>query len=120
MDVYSPIRPAREAGTEQRLPPLKDVPGSVEMLNRCHFDPIHSRWIDEWIPMQEPQKALAQAIRCYSPADLLLLLEGTGLAVKHVEVDGQELEIVSDRIALSSPLTNAWCYLVQLIKSPNV
>jgi phospholipid N-methyltransferase len=119
MDVYSPVRPAREAGTERRLSPLKGVPGSVEMVNRCQFDPIHCRWIDEWIPVQEPEKALAQAIRCYTPADLLLLLEGTGLAVKHVEVDGQELEIVSNQIALPSPLTNAWCYLVQLFKSPN-
>jgi len=119
MDVYSPIRPAREAGTERRLSPLKGVLGSVEMFNRCHFDSIHCRWIDEWIPVQEPQKALAQAIRCSSPADLLLLLEGTGLIVKHIEVDDQELEIDSKQIALSSPLTNAWCYLVQLAKLPN-
>lgn len=119
MDVYSPVRPAREAGTERRLSPLQGVPGSVEMINRCHFDPIRCIWLDEWIPVQEQEKALAQAIRCYTPADLLLLLEGTGLAVKHVEVGGQELEIDSNQIALSSPLTNAWCYLVQLIRSPN-
>lgn len=114
MDVYSPARPARDAGTERRLAPLKDVPGSVEMINRCYFDPLHSCWIDEWIPVAEPDKALAQAIRCYTPADLLLLLEGTGLAIKHAELDGQELDVKAHAIAASSPLMNAWSYLVQL------
>jgi SAM-dependent methyltransferase len=114
MDVYSPVHPARDAGTERRLPPLKGVPGSVEMINRCHFDPLHGRWIDEWIPVAEPEKALAQAIRCYMPSDFLLLLEGTGLVVKYAEVDGQELNVKSNAIAVSSPLINSWCYLVQL------
>jgi SAM-dependent methyltransferase len=93
MDVYSPIKPARDAGTEERLPPLKDVPGSVEMIERCHFDPVHCRWIDEWQPTAEPDKALAQTLRCYTPADLRLLLEGTGLAVKRIEVDGEKLDL---------------------------
>jgi hypothetical protein len=82
------------------------------MINRCHFDPVHSRWIDEWIPVEEPEKALAQAIRCYTPADFLLLLERTCLAVQHIEVDGQALDIRSNAIAVSHPLLNAWCYLV--------
>jgi hypothetical protein len=114
MDIYSPVRPARNAGTERRLPPLKGVPGSVEMINRCHFDPIQSRWIDEWIPVAEPQKALAQAIRCYSPFDFLLLLEGTGLAMIHMEVNGQVVDLTSNRIVTSTSLMHEWCYLVQL------
>jgi len=119
MDVYSPVRPAREAGTERRLAPLKGVTGSVEMINRCHFDPLYSRWIDEWIPVAAPENALAQAIRCYTPSDFLLLLEGTGLVMKYAEVDGQELNVKSNAIAASSPLMNAWCYLVQLIPNGN-
>ncbi len=114
MEVYSPVRPAREAGTERRLPPLEGVPGSVEMINHCHFDPYHSRWIDEWIPVDEPEKALAQTIRCYTPSDFLLLLEGTGLRMRHIEVEGQPLDMENDKITLSNPLMNAWCYLVQL------
>jgi len=114
MDVYSPVRPAREAGTQRRLPPLEGVPGSVEMINRCHFDPLHGRWIDEWIPVATPEKALAQTIRCYTPVDFLLLLEGTCLVFKRAEVDGQELDLKANTISTSSPLMNAWCYLVQL------
>jgi hypothetical protein len=114
MDVYSPVRPARDAGTERRLPPLKGVPGSVEMINRCHFDPLHSRWIDEWIPVEEPEKALAQSLRCYTLPDLLLLLEGTQLVVKRIEVDGQVVDVESNAVAISGPLMDAWYYLVQL------
>jgi SAM-dependent methyltransferase len=114
MDVYSPVRPAREAGTERRLAPLKGVRGSVEMINRCHIDPLHCRWIDEWIPVAEPEKALAQTIRRYTPPDFLLLLEGTHLTMKHIEVDGQELDTKANAITTSSSLMNVWCYLVQL------
>lgn len=114
IDVYSPFRPAREAGTERRLPPLAGVPGSVEMINRCHFDPFHSRWIDEWIPVHEPQNALAQTVRCYSPPDLLLLLEGTGLWIEHIEVEGQALSLEADKAIISTLLMHPWCYLAEL------
>jgi hypothetical protein len=84
------------------------------MINRCHFDPFHSRWIDEWIPVSEPQKALAQTVRCYSPSDLLLLLEGTGLRMEHIEVEGQALPLEVNKATISSLLMDAWCYLVKL------
>ena len=115
VEVYNPTRPARDAGTEERLAPLKGVPGSVEMLERCHFDPVHCRWIDEWVPAAAPENALAQTIRCYTPADLSLLLEGTGLALQHVEVDGQAVDVRGDNISTSGVLMQAWCYLAQLV-----
>ena len=114
MDVYSPFRPARDTGKEQRLDPLPGVPGSVEMIERCHFDPLHSRWIDEWQPTADPGRSLAQTLHCYSPADLLLLLEGTGLALRRVEVDGAALDFESSAITTSGPLLEAWSYLVKL------
>jgi SAM-dependent methyltransferase len=114
MDVYNPIRPMREAGSERRLSALKDVPGSVEMINRCAFDPLHCRWIDEWQPTAEPDKALAQSIRCYTPADFMLLLEGSGLSVKLMEVEGEPLAFDTDTITTSGPLMDAWSYFVQL------
>lgn len=118
MDVYCPFRPARDAGTEVRLPPLAGVPGSVEMFERCHFDPRHSRWIDEWVPVEHPAEALAQSIRCYSPADLALLLEGTGLALREIEVAGEALDIGTpgsdQRITISPALLEAWSYLAVL------
>jgi SAM-dependent methyltransferase len=116
MDVYSPFRPAHDAGTEEQLPPLPGVPGSVDMIERCHFDPVHCRWTDEWIPVAEPDKALAQTIRCYSPADLLLLLDGTGLSLRRIEIDGQVLDMAGQAITPSGPLMTAWSYLAQLMR----
>jgi SAM-dependent methyltransferase len=115
VDVYNPARPAREAGREWRLPPLPGVPGSVEMFERCHFDARHCRWIDEWVPVAAPEQALAQSIRCYSPADLALLLEGTGLAIDRLEAAGQTLAADDgEAITLSAPLVEAWSYLAVL------
>jgi hypothetical protein len=62
------------------------------MINRCHFDPVHCRWIDEWQLTADPDKALAQTVRCHTPADLILLLEGTGLRLKWNEVDGHTVD----------------------------
>ena len=115
LDVYCPFRPARDAGTAVRLAPLEGVPGSVEMFERCHFDPLHCRWIDEWEPTAAPEQALAQAVRCYTPADLLLLLEGTGLALKRIEVDGKVLDAFANTVVKSGPLMEAWIYLAQLV-----
>jgi len=115
LDVYCPFRPARDAGTAQRLDPLQGVPGSVEMWQRCHFDPLHCRWIDEWEPIAAPEQALAQTVRCYTPVDLLLLLEGTGLALQRIEVDGQRLDVHASSVVRSGPLMEAWIYLAQLV-----
>lgn len=118
LDVYHPMRPMREAGTERRLQPLAGVPGSVEMINRCFFDPLHSRWLDEWQPTADPSQALAQSIRCYTPADFALLLEGCGLVMQHIEVEGQALALEPGKITTSGPLLDAWSYLVQLAPDP--
>ena len=114
MDVASTLWAARNAGTEQRLPPLPGVPDSVEMLRRFHFDPLHCRWIDEWQPVAKPEKTLAQTVRCYTPTDFLLLLEGTGLSLHRIEVNGQALDFQGGRITTSGPLMEAYSYLVQL------
>ena len=92
LDVYHPAGPMRDNGREWHLQPLKGVPGSVEMIERCQYDPLQSRWIDEWTPVHNPDKALAQTLRCYTPADLLLLLEGSGLKLEMVEIEGQVVD----------------------------
>jgi len=76
---------------------------------------VHCRWIDEWQPTAEPDKALAQTVRCYTPADLILLLEGTGLRLKRIEVDGQAVDFETNQIKTSGPMMEACPYLTQLI-----
>jgi SAM-dependent methyltransferase len=120
IEVYNPIWAARHAGREVRLAALEGVPGSVAMTERWHFDPIYSRWIDEWEPVADPEEALAQTVRCYTPADLLLLLEGTGLTLRRVEVNGCEVDFSSHQIGLGGPLMEEWSYLAQLVRAEGV
>jgi SAM-dependent methyltransferase len=116
MDIFNPYKAARDAGSEKRLPPLKGVPGSVEMINRHFFDPAVSRWIDEWEPVEHPEDTMAQTIRCYSPADLKLLLEGTGLRLTRVEQDGVEVECGLQQVNREAPVLSDWSYLVHIKK----
>ncbi len=119
LDVYNPAGPARHAGREWRLSPLPGVPGSVEMIERCHYDPVQGRWIDEWQPVAHPENALAQTIRCYTPADLLLLLEGTALRLESIEIAGQEVEVNANRIMPSAQwFEKDYNYLVRLGRDP--
>jgi hypothetical protein len=69
------------------------VPESVEMFRRCHFDPLACLWIDQWVPTAAPDKARAQTLRCYSPVDFALLLEGTGLALVGIDLNGTLLSL---------------------------
>jgi SAM-dependent methyltransferase len=96
MDVYHSFGPARDHGKEWRLAPLPGVPGSVERIERCRYDPVHSRWIDEWQPVTRPENTLAQTLRCYTPPDVLLLLDGTGLNLKTIETEGVAIDVELD------------------------
>ena len=115
VEVANTVWVARNAGKEMRLDPLEGVPGSVVMLRRWHFDALHSRWIDEWIPTQNPENALSQTLRCYTPADLVLLSEGTGLKVKYLEVSGQPIDLAPEKIILNEALLTEYSFLAQLV-----
>jgi hypothetical protein len=69
------------------------------------------------VPTQHPEQALAQTLRCYSPADLLLLLEGTGLAVDYLEIDGEQLPLPDGTVRSSPALMEAWSYLARLTRA---
>jgi hypothetical protein len=113
LEVFSPIGPARNAGREELKRQVQGVPASVEMIRRSHFDPVQCRWIDEWQPVGGPSQARTQSIRCYTPADLLLLLEGTALTPVRLEVEGEPLDVTSPH-TMQGSLRDAYSYLVQL------
>ena len=71
------------------------------------------RWMDEWQPVGDPSQAHTQSLRCYTPADFLLLLEGTGLALVRLGVAGEPLDVASPH-TMQGPLREAYSYLVQL------
>jgi hypothetical protein len=84
------------------------------MIRRCHYDPVHARWIDEWVPEADPGAALAQSVRCYAPPDFALLLEGTGLRLRDIVVAGEPIAWASDAVTDGGPLLEAWSYLAVL------
>lgn len=115
MDVFNPFKASLDAGNETRLAPLKGVPGSVEMNNRHFYDPVTSRWIDEWEPVEHPELKMAQTVRCYSPSDLALLLEGTGLRISRVEQAGKNIPFNTQEVRRDHSILSEWSYLVQLV-----
>lgn len=52
------------------------------------FDADGCRWEDTWWPKGKPEASVRQSTRCYSPADLRLLLAGTGLRLSHIKPGG--------------------------------
>lgn len=117
MDVYHPFGPIRKAGFSQSLDRLENVAGSVDMTERSFYDAILGRWIDEWEPVGNSAATRRQSVRCYTPADLLLLLEGTGLKIVHTEFAGRVFDPNPTQVSTVSPMhdyeTN-YAYLVIL------
>jgi hypothetical protein len=52
-----------------------------ELMQRLDYDDMGNRFIDSFWPIDRPEQRVSQSIRCYSPADLRLLVEGTGLTI---------------------------------------
>lgn len=104
MDVYSPFGPIQRAGHSQYLDRLEDIPGSVDMTERSYYDIVLGRWIDEWEPVGNIAAARRQSVRCYTPADLLLLLEGTGLRILQTEFAGVPFDHQPAEASPTSPL----------------
>jgi SAM-dependent methyltransferase len=113
MDVSSPARWIQWAGDEEHKRARPDAGYPFNVSERTDYDPIGNRFIDTWWRTEQPKDAISQHLRCYTPADLLLLLEGTGLRLRHAEVEGITLEL--DTLATSDhPLWRNHEYLVVL------
>ncbi|HEY0604568.1 MAG TPA: class I SAM-dependent methyltransferase [Herpetosiphonaceae bacterium] len=108
MDVFSPWQWARVAGNEER----DEESG---LMQRSDFDPLGCRFLDQWWSLEQPADVITQSIRCYSPADLLLLLQDTGLVVQRWEIDGAAFDPLGQPQNMTSPLWATWDYFVQLV-----
>ncbi len=106
MDVYHPFGVIRQVGFSHHLDRLEHVPGSVAMTERYAYDAVLARWIDEWEPVENPAGTRRQSVRCYTPADLLLLLEGTGLKITHAEFCEEAFDPQPTQVSTSSPIHN--------------
>ncbi|MDZ5710709.1 SAM-dependent methyltransferase [Jeotgalibacillus haloalkalitolerans] len=80
IDIYTPWFWAKAAGQRMEL-------GSG--IKRAYdFDAYNCRMLDAWWEQDHEEEKVVQSLRCYSPADLLLLLNGLDLEVIHCESGG--------------------------------
>lgn len=80
---------------------------------RYNFDADGCRWVDTWWPIDQPKQAVQQSLRCYSPADLRLLVESTGLQLQHIKPGGT-MDWAQRKWLPVAPLGRALSYLAQL------
>ncbi len=119
IDVFNPFRWAVETGKEWRLD-RNHVSHRYRQRRRFDFDPVHGCLLDEWCPIDDDTgvcdeaRAITQRIRCYSPVDLRLLLEGAGLSLEGVEMDGTALNVEAAGHTSEAALWTAWSYLAVL------
>jgi SAM-dependent methyltransferase len=86
------------------------------VCRRYGFDADGSRMLDTWWPVGREAEAVSQSLRCYSPADLQLLLKDTGLSLESVEPRGA-YDPARDRFVEDAPLEEAMQYLTRLVLS---
>ncbi|RME10349.1 MAG: class I SAM-dependent methyltransferase [Ardenticatenia bacterium] len=105
IDVYTPWNAAKSAGYGWRVGRAK---------REYKFDGENCRWIDRWW-LEETGESVEQSLRCYSPADLRLLLEGTGLVLERVEAGGM-MDYENRQFIETAPLEQAMWYMAVLRK----
>ncbi len=120
LDVFCPWAWAAKAGSEQLLG--RNHPSHrFRQRRRSDFDPVGNCFIDQWCPIDDQTgqadeaRAIRQVIRCYSPADFRLLLEGTGLSIAHAEVQGMPFGLDGAHYESSHPLWRSFLYVVKLV-----
>ncbi|MFD2045438.1 class I SAM-dependent methyltransferase [Ornithinibacillus salinisoli] len=79
VDIYTPWYWANTAGQEMNIDGIS---------RRYDFDAHECRMLDTWWQNQEPDHKITQSLRCYSPADLRVLLKNTELELVDLEPGG--------------------------------
>lgn len=108
IEIYTPWYWANAAGRTMTL---------GESGRRYEFDGRGSRMLDTWWSESEPESVVTQSLRCYAPADLDLLLEGTALRLVNV-ASGGSYDPESGDFDANAPLVRAMSYLATLAATP--
>jgi SAM-dependent methyltransferase len=114
IDISNPFVWARWDGDEEHKPSRPQDGYDYDLCERTHFDPVRNRFADTWWVTDNPGEKWTQSIRCYTPADLRLLLEGTGLTLDAVLVAGEVVDLDEPQLGLASLLRDAHEYLAVL------
>lgn len=114
IDIANPYVWAKWVGDEDHLIANPKEGYKYNVNQKIDFDPVHNRFIDTWWDSDKPEEKLTQDIRCYSPVDLLLLLEGTRFELEKIEVNGEEIKIEDNVFTSDCVLAQAYEYLAVL------
>jgi hypothetical protein len=87
-----------------------------KVSRRYAFDANNCRMLDRWWPKDNEQAAVTQSLRCYSPADLRLLLKSTGLSLASFKPGGA-VDYEAGRYLPEVALEKAMQYTAKLVKT---
>ncbi|GGD21575.1 class I SAM-dependent methyltransferase [Pontibacillus salipaludis] len=107
IDCYTPWYWAYTAGIEMSLD---------DIMRQYDFDPYHCRMIDTWWSVNDESQAVTQSLRCYSPADLELLLAESKLILDHT-IPGGAMDYDKGEYKENVPLHQAMSYTARLKKN---
>lgn len=78
------------------------------------FDPVQNRFIETWTDDTSSDVKVSQSIRAYTPADLRLLLETTGLTLESIYISGEMIDPSKDYPGLEALMVVEQQYLAVL------
>lgn len=116
IDIGNPFVRASWAGDEEHPDANPELGYPYNVEERTDYDPVQNRFIDTWWRRDKDDQKFTQTIRNYTPADLLLLLEGTGLKLEAIYVNGEAIDPYSYHIGMTSMLKKAQEYLAVLVR----
>ena len=118
IDVYNPFVWAGWDGMQERRSARPEIGYRYNLGHTRTFDGLGCRATDTWWDEAAPTIRHTQSLRCYAPADLQLLLRGTGLTLRNLVVNGSPVQIGMDVNPGAELLAEAWSYLAALETSP--
>jgi len=108
IEVYTPWYWAAEAGTKR---------GFGKACFEYDFDARGCRMLNTWYLKHKPEQFVTQSLRCYSSADLSLLLSSSGSGLRLVEVfPGGALDSQTGKWVEEVPLKDSMQFLAKLVK----
>lgn len=119
IDIFNPVVWASWDGDQEQLSPDPSAGYDYALTQRIRFDPVTSTAIDTWWETSNPARKISQHLRCYAPADLMLLLTGTGLSLTGI-IAGDRMLPPSPHPSLDILLREQHEYLAVLRRSADI
>lgn len=117
IDIYNPfVWKDWAEGNSEEIVEKPEERYNYNVSEKIEFDPVNNRLIDTRWETDKPEEKVSQNLRCYTPADLLLLIENTGLTINRLEVDSKEIEINSKILDSTLLQRDVHEYLTKLTK----